>query len=265
MTQRDPKFIVADKPVNRRTVMQQGQAAAQAPVSPIGQARLLAARTRGRLGARLADQLRAPAWRRQSPLTASAVAGGIVAACGAVGVLLGAVQSSVALAGAGAVLGLCGAVFAWRNRAGDASLAEPAPAVVLLDSDSIAALDCAFDALAPEVPAALIQPLAEFKQLVVRIARHPAAGASDEHFTLDDRMYVVECVRRYLPDSLQAYLSVPRAQRSVALHDGQTPEELLASQLALLRAQLERRESALARSAAEQLVRQHRFLQSRDS
>lgn len=110
-----------------------------------------------------------------------------------------------------------------------------------------------------------MQPLAEFKQLVARIARHPQSASTDEFFTVEDRLYVVECVRRYLPDSLQSYLAVPRSQRAVALADGGSAESLLASQLDLLRSELEQREAKLARSAAEQLVRQQRFLQSKRS
>jgi len=264
MTQRDPKYVVANRPVNRRTAARQGLAPAPA-VNPAARERVLAAQSRQRLGAPLAELLRAPARRDRRPLSAVAVLGGITAACGGVAIVLSAVQSSVLGAAAGAAGVLAGATVAWRHSRKPDSVLDAAPAAPMLDAQCIQALDRAFEQLAPEVPPALVQPMAEFKQLIVRIARHPAAGGADEFFTHEDRMYVVECVRRYLPDSLQSYLAVPKAQRALPLADGDSPEGLLASQLALLRAELEQREAKLARSAAEQLVRQQRFLKSKVS
>jgi hypothetical protein len=117
--------------------------------------------------------------------------------------------------------------------------------------------------IAPEIPADIAQQLADLKQSIVRIGRNPAAAQPDEHFTFEDRMYVVECVRRYLPDGLQAYLGVPKAQRLEALADGQTPHALLVAQLEMLRAGLAERETKLARSAAEALLQQERFLKAK--
>lgn len=261
MTPRDPKFVVADKPVNRRTAGR--QPLPPVPVHPAAQERLRAAQARTRLGAPLAEQLRAPVPRDRTPLPPMAVLGGVVAACGAVAAMLAGLQSSPAGAAAGGIALLAGSALAWRHRRRPIAALQAAPVAPLLDDAAIHALDRAFEQMAPEVPASLVQPLAEFKQLVVRIARHPAAGAADEFFTLDDRMYVTECVRRYLPDTLQSYLAVPKAQRALPLADSPSPEGLLAAQLAMLRGELERREAKLARSAAEQLLRQQRFLKSK--
>lgn len=261
MTQRDPKFVVGGKPVNRRTAARQGLAAAPQP-NPVAQERLLAARARTQLGAPLAEQLRAAAVPRQRRLSRAAAVGGMSGAAGATALFLGWLQSSTLLLGTGLAGVAGGLALGWmfRRRPHDAAVQAASP---LLAQESVDALDRALETLAPELPPALAQELAQFKQLVVRIARHPAAGGTDEHFTLEDRMYVNECVRRYLPDSLQSYMAVPRAQRAMALAEGQSPQSLLEAQLVLLRGELERREALLARSASEKLLQQQRFLKSK--
>ena len=98
----------------------------------------------------------------------------------------------------------------------------------------------------------------------MRIARLGNQAGADENFTMEARPYVNECVRRYLPDTLPGYLQVPREQRtSTALEGGRSAADLLASQLDLLRAELADREARLARTAAEGLGKQQRFLQAK--
>lgn len=262
MNQRDPKFVVGGKPVNRRTASRQGVAAAP-QANPLAQERLLAARARTQLGAPLAEQLRAAAPRRRRHLSRSAAAGGMAGAAGATALFLGWLQSSVPLLGVGLAAVAAGLALGWKSRRSPSGQATLQPASPLLAPESVDALDRALEAMALELPPALAQELAQLKQLLVRIARHPAAGGTDEHFTLEDRLYVNECVRRYLPDSLQSYMAVPRAQRGTALADGQSPQGLLQAQLALLRGELEQRETRLARSASEALLQQQRFLKSK--
>jgi len=117
--------------------------------------------------------------------------------------------------------------------------------------------------MAPEVPEPIAVQLTSLKKLIVRIARHANTAVVDENFTMDDRLYLTECVRRYLPDTLQSYLAVPREQRDAAMLEGQSAAQLLSGQLDLLRAELEKRETGMGRSAAELLLRQQRFLQAK--
>ena len=84
------------------------------------------------------------------------------------------------------------------------------------------------------------------------------AAAVDEHFRPEDRLYVNECLRRYLPDSLQAYLAVPAGQRALPLADGQTAQDLLLGQLTPLHQELLDREAKLAGQASAALLRQQR-------
>jgi hypothetical protein len=258
----EPKYVVGGtKPVNRRTA---SKLAAQAPVAvaPVARERVLAAHARSRLGAPVADQLRAIAARPRGRLAKQAVLGGMAAACGGLGLFLAWLHASAPGGMAAAAVAATGSLLAWRAPRAVGELSQ-FQAPVLLDPASVEAFDRALAALSAEVPPQVLQPLAEFKAVVVRIARHPAAGAVDEHFLLEDRLYVNECVRRYLPDSLQSYLAVPKEQRGKPLAEGQSAEALLLSQLAMLHGELLAREEKLARSAAEGLLRQDRFLRAK--
>lgn len=256
MSDRDSRFVVANRPVNRRTAPR--DIAAAPKVAPVVLERARAAQARNRLGASLADQLRSPKADR-APLSAVTIGSGILAACGALGLFLSWLHAAP-LAGIASAAGLAGGLLlARRKRLPAASrLALSTP---LFDPEAIDAFDRAVQQLALDLPAEVVQPLTEFKQLVLRMARHP--GGIDGHFVLEDRLYCNESLRRYLPDSLQAYLAVPRERRDAPLADGQTPQDLLLQQLALLHAEMEKRETRLAHSATEALLRQQRFLKAK--
>ena len=86
----------------------------------------------------------------------------------------------------------------------------------------------------------------------------------DGEFTLDDRLYVIESLRRYIPDTLSAYLQVPAAQRTLpGAGDSPSANDLLQSQLALLQSGLAQRAQRLSASAVEAMRRQQRFLQAK--
>lgn len=264
MTHPERKYVASDEPVNRRTASRQLREAA--PVNPVVNERLAAARARNRLGPSLRDQVRgagAPA--RRGSLPALAIVGATTATVAAVGLFLGWLQSSLALALGGLAGLLAGMGLAWHARR-QHDAADPAAHVplALLDDSALQALDHALDQLGPELPDAAVERLTALKDLIVRIARQANASGLDEHFAMDDRLYVTECVRRYLPDTLQSYLKVPRDRRSsTVLEGGGSAADLLLGQLELLRAELAEREARLARSAADALLRQQRFLQAK--
>ena len=107
-------------------------------------------------------------------------------------------------------------------------------------------------------------PLVSLKAAAVRVALALGGAPVDGDFTLDDRMYVIESLRRYIPDTLGAYLQVPAAQRPVpGAGEGPSANDLLQGQLALLQSELEQHEQRLHGSAVEALRRQQRFLQSK--
>lgn len=256
-------YVAGSRPVNRRTASR--EALAETPVHPVVRERLALARARNRLGPALLEQIRGTTQAaRQTPLPATAVAGGVVAAVGVVALFLAWLQTSWGLVLAGGAVLLTGLALVVRGLRVRALQPEPVvDAPPIFDDDCLQALDQALAQLAPEVPDAIAAQLTLLKQVIVRIARQGAGVGVDENFTMDDRLYLRECVRRYLPDTLQSYLAVPREQRDTPLAEGHSAAQLLAGQLDLLRTELEKREARLGQSAAGALLRQQRFLQSK--
>lgn len=269
MTSPDPKYVSASKPVNLRTAK---PAARSAPLNPVVQERLAAKwagqKTKGRFGVPLAEQVLTAA----SPAPASAmrpllVTGGVVCAASAVSLLLAAIAQSWLFALSG-VLGLAaGASLALFSRRSEVMSAQMAPAVpAFFDEASLRAFDRALESMAADAPDAVVAALARLKQQLARMAQQAATAQVDEHFTMEDRLYLTELLRRYVPDSLQAFLLVPKAQRAApVLEQGESAVSLLLGQLKLLGAELDKREHKLTKSKAESLLKQQRFLASKSS
>lgn len=258
MTDRRPKYVVGDRPVNRRTAARLAPAA-PAPLPAATTQKLRLVQARNRIGPPLEEQLGAARRIGVQKVSARTVAGGMVAACGGLGLFFAWLHGSVPAAGVAAAALLAGGWLA-RPAAGIPLEVDAGP---VLDPAAVRAFDDMLEKIAPELSPGIAQALADCKDLMLRIARHPAALGVDEHFRLEDRLFVNECLRRYLPDSLQAWFSLPPQQRDQAVAGSESPERLLLAQLELLRGQLEQREAALGRSAAEALLRQERFLRAK--
>ncbi len=269
MTPPNSKYVSASKPVNRRTA----QPAAKAEqLSPVVQERLAAKwagqQTRNRFGVPLAEQLLATAKpERTSAMRPLLITGGVVCAASAVGLLLGAIAQSWWLAGGGAVGLAAGVSLVFFSRRTEALSALAAPLVpALFDAASLQAFDRALQSMAADAPDTVVTALTGLKQQLARTAQQAANTSEDEHFTMDDRLYLTELLRRYVPDSLQAYLQVPKDQRAApVLQQGESAVSLLLGQLQLLGAELALREKKLTQSQAENLLRQQRFLASKSS
>lgn len=122
-------------------------------------------------------------------------------------------------------------------------------------------LDQLMQRVAPELPRGLQTQLLEIQQTLVRMAQHTANAGVDENFTLDDHLYLEQCVSRYLPDSIHAFLLVPSGQRDVPLSDtGDSAHAALTRQLELLQASLIEREHRHALHSGQKLLAQGRFL-----
>lgn len=81
-----------------------------------------------------------------------------------------------------------------------------------------------------------------------------------------DSFTVLETVRRYLPDTLGAYLRLPKYYAQMqTLSQGQTASQILTGQLKLLSASLQEIERNAFTGDAEKLVTNGQFLQSRFS
>jgi hypothetical protein len=81
-----------------------------------------------------------------------------------------------------------------------------------------------------------------------------------------DSFTVVETVRRYLPETLGAYLRLPRLYAQMqALSDGRTASQTLLEQLALLDVSLKEVAKSAFAGDAETLVTNGQFLQNKFS
>lgn len=271
--QSSQRFASSSGPVNRRTVRQPLE------VSPPPQAhaslrqRMAQVQARHRLGQPLSQRLAVGGSNRLRGATPAASVGAAGAlALGGVGLLLAGLQASWLLGAAS--VGLTGlAVGLWmvaRRQSAATSLAEQ-PLLPLFDATALAKLDEVLHHLASEMTEAQLAPLRSLADTLERMAPLMRRVGVNEQFTQEDHFYVTECVRRYLPDTLQAYLQVPRHSRSqpapASLDAGSGPapsaDELLATQLALLQTELSRREKALTSASTEALQKQQRFLKAK--
>ena len=260
MTEIDPKYVTSTRPVNRRTAAKQSMQA-QA-VNPIVRERLALAQARNQFGAPLAEQLRPSdfAAHRKS-LSSLSILGAVCSAASAGTLLLAGIQLSLPLAIVGGVaLSPSLLMIFYGRRKAVARFQAPA----IFDEASVQAFDTMMHEIASEVPQEIADQLSAIKQQLIRLARLSETLLVDENFTMDDRMYLTESVRRYLPDSLQSYLAIPQNQRSTQiLEQGQTAVSLLLSQISLVQAELAKIEVKLTKSAANELVKQQRFLESK--
>jgi hypothetical protein len=220
---------------------------------------------RHRLGAPLSQRLMPGSSGHGRTTTSAASIGAAVAlALGGVGVLLAGLQASWLL-GVGAV-GLVGvAVGLWvvARRQSTATHAAAQPLLPLFDATALVKLDEVLHHLATDMSEAQLAPLRSLADTLERMAPLMRRVGVNERFTQEDHFYVTECVRRYLPDTLQAYLQVPRHSRTLVGPEVPSADDLLATQLALMQTELTRREQALNSASTEALQRQQRFLKAK--
>ena len=263
----DPKpgknFAVSNGPVNSRLV--------PPPVvpfddtAPIVRARLEAARARLRLGATLAERLSPLQHHPDSTgaLSTREVLAGVGAAVSAVGLTLGMIQGAVVVIGSSAVL-LCGfgaaAHFAAKARrhAGGEAVADTSD---LVDGKDIALLDAAMEKLAATAPQETIDRLRDVKAKISHCVTLVASSKGQQVYADEDQLFIRACVRRYLPDSISAFLRVPQKDReTLPIDAGKTALALLHDQIDMLQSQLHAKEERLTQAAGESLMQQQRFL-----
>lgn len=271
--QSSQRFASSSGPVNRRTVRQPLE------VSPPPQAhaslrqRMAQVQARHRLGQPLSQRLAVGGSNRLRGATPAASVGAAGAlALGGVGLLLAGLQASWLLGAASVGLtGLAAGLWMVARRQSAATSLAAQPLLPLFDATALAKLDEVLHHLASEMTETQLAPLRGLADTLERMAPLMRRVGVNEQFTQEDHFYVTECVRRYLPDTLQAYLQVPRHSRSqpapASLDAGSGPapsaDELLATQLALLQTELGRREKALTSASTEALQKQQRFLKAK--
>ncbi len=267
----DPKpgknFAVSSGPVNSRRVAPQALYDGQDEdaTSPIVSARLEATHARLRLGAPLAERL-APAQRgsgNAGPLSVRQVVSVVGATVSGVGLTLGLIQSAIVVIGASAVF-LCGfgAVAylggkARRLKGGDSA----SPARSLIDAKDIAVLDGAMEKLVATAPKETVDRLTDLKEQLSHSLALLADTPSNPAALDEDAFFIRECVRRYLPDSINGFLRVPLKDRAtMPMEDGKTAQALLHDQFDMLKGKLQAKEARLTQLAGEALMQQQRFL-----
>lgn len=254
------RYVVGTRPANRRTADPGLQEEEELP--PQVQQRTRQLLQRHELGLPLTERLAQP------PVRPAGVPAASVAALMAGTALLPVAALSsgwwlraASVAAAAALYG-----WAWHGIRREAqSRASPLThAAPLVDTRTLADLDEVLARVAPELPQAQLEALVALKDTLARVVLAARAAGASDTFTTEDHLYLHECVRRYIPDSLLAYLNVPAGHRHRPLGaDGASATETLASQLALIQQALDDKEAKGAASAGEALLRQQRFLQAK--
>ena len=258
----DSQRAYASAPVNQRTAPR--AAINPPPVHASLKARAQRARQRQLLGtpmSGLVARRQAGAPHERDKFHPGVIAATVCAVAAASALIL--IRSSAGLALAAALTALGGASFLWQHRS--QRLTTPAPASLPpFDIEALRKVDEAFEATAAVASEPVLAALISLKAAAVRVTLALHSSEVDVGFTVDDRMYVIESMRRYIPDTLAAYLRVPPTQRALpGLQPAKGADQLLLDQLALLQSQLEMREQRLQGSALETLLQQQRFLESK--
>jgi len=261
--QNDPRRAYSSAPVNRRTAPKAAPRP-QAP-PPAVRARTQQARQRQELGAPLSELLARSASdgiARQHSALHPAVIGAAICAVAAVSALI--------LIRSGALMALSGACWLWQRRITRAARqalslhAPPSASASPFDEQALRRIDQMFEAAAGAVSEPVLERLIALKTSAARMALAVNRAEVDGDFTVEHRLYVIEAIRRYIPDTLSAYLQVPPAQRALpGPQTGPSADQLLLTQLALLQSELAQREQLLHAGSVEPLLRQQRFLQAK--
>ena len=245
------RLAVGSQPVNRRTRRVPTPEEVERP--EVLQQRQQQLRARHELGRPLAAGAQPARSAAPLPMAARVQAGvGVVSLSGALFV------GDVIAIGVLAVVGTVS--LAWAARA-----VWQRPRVALtehigLPADTLEALDALLVRAAPALPAEATEAVKAIKAALLQ-AQQPGALAA---LAPQDRLFVLQCVARYLPDSLEAYLRLPPARRAEPLGEGQpSGDAVLSEQLTTLQQGLARRLQPLQDEAAEALLRQQRFLQAK--
>jgi hypothetical protein len=266
----DSRRAYSNAPVNRRTAPRVAPRP-QAP-PPAVRARTQQARQRQELGAPLSELLERAASdgaahqrSRLHPL----VIGAAVCAVAAISALV-LIRSGAGLALAGALLALSGTCWLWQRRITRTARqalslhAPPSTSASPFDEQALRRIDQMFEAAAAAVSEPVLERLIALKTSAARMALAVNRAEVDGDFTVEHRLYVIEAIRRYIPDTLSAYLQVPPAQRALpGPLAAPSADQLLLAQLALLQSELAQREQLLHAGSVEPLLRQQRFLQAK--
>lgn len=253
------RYVSAAAPVNRRTSAAVPRTVTQGLA---GQRRALKVRTRLNMGVPLSERMPTsvrPTW--TLPLTLAACA---VALCLLLSLMLGQISGLAGLAFmvvSAAVL--IGAWLAYRRQR-----AAAAPAA-WLDAQSLQAFDhllatalAKLDPLHAELLREIKRELVEIAQRDCSVAKNGEAAAS--RLAAEDRHFVLESLRRYLPDAVATYLALPDGARHRPLSGGQaSAADALTDQLQQGRDRLRLCAANALRELEQAVLQQQQFMQAK--
>ena len=249
----EDRYASASGPVNRRRAPR-----APAPAdNPLLKQRLQALQTRQLLGTPLSQQLLAA---RPVSTAGTYALLGMAPVFAATGIWM--LVQAAWLPGAGTLLAGLGAGWWGLRQYRQKSPLAPALLLPVFDAEVLERLDRVMEELAPQLSAPNLQALLAIKATLLRLAPLLETSTLNANLSHDDRFYILESVRRYLPDVLQAYLGVAPQLRPVT--EAGPAHDALAEQLALLHAGLQQRETLLAAATLDSMQQQQRFLESKN-
>lgn len=232
-----------------------------APVNPAAQQRLRQGQQRVAARSGFAAHVRAVP-RRPAAAMAPLAAAALLGSAGGVGLFIGWLQGSWAIAGGSLAAAGLGA---WLGLKARATAAPPnLPGTASVDEADAERLDALVEACAGELPAGALARLEGIAATLGRMVPTLRQGLPGPPWRPDDGLFLRQLLKRYLPDSIQRYLEIPAAQRpALRLDDGRTPAEALEAQLDGLAGELAERETRLAQAASEALALHGAFLEAR--
>lgn len=261
MTPLPPKYVVSNRSVNQRTSPPPDPV--KPAIHPRVQERMNALKAKQQFGLPLTEQLFS-VYGNTKPerLSLVKITSGLLLALSGSGLMFAAIEKSVVLTSV-AVPGLLLGLFFFLRR-DPQTIAETNLHTDLFDRTSLAAFDRALEQISDELDARFLTQLSSIKAQIIRIAKLANRRDIGAHFSIEDRHYLSESLRRYLPDTLQSYLQVPPNARTNKMGDlNQSPDDLLHQQLSLLQQEFDKREKKLIENTAEQLQHQQRFLEQK--
>ena len=256
------KFAVSNGPVNRRTVSSRPRSADFKP-SPLVLSRLRAMQAKHQLGAPLTQRFNNDSRSSAIPLRTKVIAQSIGGTMAGVGTFVATLQGAWfgAALGAAALLGLGG--LAWRNHitkreTNHLSMTHIAKVV---DAQDLERLDALLEQVGKVSNRATVDLLVAFKEALVRSVTLAASVQGDNGLPSEDTLFIGQAVKRYVPDSLQAFLTVPASERETRdMEGGKTAAILVLEQIRLIEQKIKQCEGRLNQQMGEALLQQQRFL-----
>ncbi len=254
MSNQDPHQVRSSQPINLRTARKQGLQR-QTQLNAAEQQRVAALMQRHQT----AVSGSAPAKQKTMSKAMLVAVATLLTSGGALGMAVIVGSGALALLASTGV-GLSGFLFARASNRRQSDQAE----AFAIPQQQLQTIDDLIAKVQEESDEEVQTCLQQIRQQLDRVMQMLEDAGAVESLSLEQRFYVQQFVERYLPDSLRAYLKVPvHARNEQAILEEKTALMLLKSQLSLLQQGLSEQEIYLQENAAEHLVQQQRFLESK--